>query len=141
MSKNEITLTPYLHFHGNCEEALNTYQKILDGKVEIVQRYDNPAMQAPDYYKNKILHAKFHFANYDVYASDAFPVRAENDVNSNVALSLSLSNLEMAQKVYYLLSEGGKIGVPFAKQFWGDWHGNFIDRFGIRWMVNVENDK
>ncbi|HEY4936200.1 MAG TPA: hypothetical protein VII44_06460 [Puia sp.] len=24
-------------------------------------------------------------------------------------------------------------------QFWGDWHGNFTDRFGIRWMVNCSN--
>jgi PhnB protein len=138
MSKNDITLTPYLHFHGNCEEALETYQKILDGTIEIVQRYDNPSMQAPDHYKNKILHAKFRFGNHDVYASDAFPSRESESAYSNIALSISLSNLEKAQKIYYLLSEGGRIGVPFAKQFWGDWHGNFIDRFGIQWMINVE---
>jgi uncharacterized glyoxalase superfamily protein PhnB len=28
------------------------------------------------------------------------------------------------------------VHIPFKKQFWGDWHGNFKDRFGIRWMVN-----
>jgi PhnB protein len=141
MSKRDITLIPYLHFNGNCEEALNTYQKILGGTVEIIQRYDNPALQAPEPYKYKVMHARYRFDDYDVYASDAFPGNESNGFYSNVALSLAISNLEKAQKIYYLLSEEGKISVPFAKQFWGDWHGNFTDRFGIRWMVNFEENE
>ena len=132
----EIELIPYLSFNGNCEEALNTYQEILDGTVDIQTRYDNPAMKAPDNYKNKVLHARFHFASQTIYASDAFPGSEVNTQNNNIALSLDVPDAEKAKQVFRQLSEGGKVRVPFEKQFWGEWHGNFTDRFGINWMVN-----
>ena len=136
MPDPEIQLMPYLHFQGNCEEALNFYTGILDGRVEIASRYDNPAMHAPEDYKNKILHASFYFGKYTVFASDAMPGKQAGTFNSNIALSLGLHDEELAKKIFDQLSEGGNIHVPFKKQFWGDWHGNFTDRFGIRWMVN-----
>jgi PhnB protein len=27
--------------------------------------------------------------------------------------------------------------VPFATQFWGDHYGNFTDKFGVQWALNV----
>lgn len=44
MSNKATALIPYLHFGGNCEEALQFYAQVLGGTVEITQRYDNPAM-------------------------------------------------------------------------------------------------
>ncbi|GEM_PF-1834529 len=35
-----MKLEPYLHFSGNCEEALNAYAKDLDGTFNIQMRYD-----------------------------------------------------------------------------------------------------
>ena len=64
MSNTQIEMMPYLSFRGNCEEALHFYSEILDGQIEIVSRYDNPAMNAPEDFKNKILHARFSFGNY-----------------------------------------------------------------------------
>ena len=73
MSNTEIELMPYLQFQGNCEEALHFYKDILDGQIEIISRYDNPAMNAPEDFKNKILHARFHFGNTQLFASDMMP--------------------------------------------------------------------
>ena len=61
MSDTQLEMMPYLSFQGNCEEALHFYSDILDGRIEIVSRYDNPAMNAPEDFKNKILHAQFFF--------------------------------------------------------------------------------
>ncbi len=134
----EIKVIPYLSFNGNCEEALNAYQKVLGGKIEIQNRYDNPAMNAPEYYKEKVLHARFHFSNQVIYASDVFPGSTVNTENNNTALSLDVPDIEKAKQIFSALSEGGKVRVPFEKQFWGEWHGNFTDRFGISWMVNCQ---
>jgi PhnB protein len=136
MSNTEMELMPYLQFQGNCEEALNFYKDVLNGRIEIVSRYDNPAMNAPDDFKNKILHAAFYFGKYQLFASDSMPKKAGETFNPNISLSLGLHDEEPAKNIFDRLSEGGKIHVPFKKQFWGDWHGNFTDRFGIRWMVN-----
>ena len=136
MANTEIELMPYLQFRGNCEEALLFYKDALDGRVEIVSRYDNPAMNAPEEFKNKILHAAFYFGKYQLFASDTMPKKTEEPFLPNISLSLGINNEEQAKDIFDRLSVGGKIHIPFKKQFWGDWHGNFTDRFGIRWMVN-----
>jgi PhnB protein len=136
MSTKEIELMPYLQFLGDCEEALLSYKDILDGRFEIVSRYDNPAMNVPEAFKNKILHAAFYFGKYQFFASDSMPKNATDVFHPNISMSLGLEDEEQAKSIFDRLSMGGKIHVPFKKQFWGDWHGNFTDRFGIRWMVN-----
>ncbi len=136
MATRNIELIPYVSFDGNCEEALNLYKEILDGRVEIASRYDNPAMKAPDDYKNKILHARFHFGNQTIFASDVMPGKSGKGHAGRIALSLGLHDEELAKRIFDQLAVGAEIGVPFAKQFWGDWHGNLVDRFGVRWMLN-----
>ena len=136
MENSELEMMPYLSFQGNCEEALHFYQKILGGEVEIVSRYDNPAMNAPENYKNKILHSVYKFGKYAVFASDVMPKNQHDNLQANIALSLGLHDEKKSAEIFEALSAGGKIHVPFKKQFWGDWHGNFADRFGIRWMIN-----
>ncbi len=138
MSEQEITLIPYLHFGGNCEEALNTYKGILGGNVEIRERYDNPEMNAPPDYKDKILHARYYFGENTIMASDVFPGQSTNNGTGDAALSITIDDLDKAKEAFNKLAEKGEIGVPFEKQFWGAWHGNLTDRFGVRWMVNYE---
>jgi len=136
MVNTDIELVPYLQFQGDCEEALNFYKDVLDGRIEIASRYDNPAMNAPDDFKNKILHARFIFGRFTMFASDVMPKKKNEALRSNISISLGLHDEELAKDIFERLSSGGEINIPFKKQFWGDWHGNFSDRFGIHWMVN-----
>ena len=136
MANTEIEFMPYLQYQGNCEEALLFYKEILEGRIEIASRYDNPAMNAPEDFKNKILHASFYFGSHMLFASDTMPKKISEPFHPNISLSLGFRDEESALDIFNRLSAGGKIHVPFKKQFWGDWHGNFTDRFGIRWMVN-----
>ena len=136
MANTDIDLVPYLQYQGNCEEALNFYKEILNGRIEIASRYDNPAMNAPEDFKHKILHARFYFGKFMLFASDMMPKKINEAFLSNISISLGLHDEGLAKDIFDRLSNGGKINIPFKKQFWGDWHGNFVDRFGIRWMVN-----
>lgn len=45
-----MQLNPYLHFNGNCEEALKYYQKVLGAKIEMMMPYESgpPDMPTPD---------------------------------------------------------------------------------------------
>lgn len=131
-------LIPYLNFEGNCEEALNFYKDIFGGEVEIQSRYDNPAMHAPSGYRDKILHGRLYMGDLAIYASDIFPGKRTAQNSGDVQLSLDVVDPETGKKLFERLSSGGKIGVAFDKQFWGDWHGNLTDKYGVRWMVNCE---
>ena len=136
-----MQVIPYFTFAGNCEEALNFYQKALGGSVTIVNRYDNPAMGAPADYHNKVLHARLEFDGGAIYASDILPGKTTKGGSGDVSISLILHNLDKATSIFNSLADGGKIGVPFAKQFWGDYHGNMIDKYGFNWNINYEASK
>lgn len=139
MENKTIRVIPYLMFDGSCEEALQFYQEKIGGRVNIVNRYDNPAMQAPDDYKNKILHARLEFNGGAIYASDSFPGQPTKKNSGDVSLSLILSaDLEKTRAIFTGLAEGGQVHFPFEKQFWGDWHGSLTDRYGFNWNINFE---
>ena len=53
-----MKIIPYLHFQGNCEEALYAYKRIFNAEIGSINRYDNPALKVPDDYKQKILHTE-----------------------------------------------------------------------------------
>ncbi len=138
MSSPIINLNAYLNFMGDCEEALNFYARIFGGKVTIQNRYDNPAMKAPKEFQNKVLHATLEFGKTTIMASDLMPKDPDKtgSGSGDAALSLNVTGPEEGKKVFEQLAEGGQIGVRFEKQFWGAWHGNLMDKYGIRWMVN-----
>lgn len=138
MSNSIKSIIPYLTFDGNCEEALNYYGKVFDGKVNIENRYDNPAMKAPKEYHNKVLHASLKFGDNIILASDIFPGSQLNRGSSDTSLSLTAVSPDEGKRIFERLAEGGKVHVPFEKQFWGAWHGNLTDRYGIKWMMNCE---
>lgn len=132
------SLTTYLNFMGDCEEALNRYAQIFGGKVTIGNRYDNPAMNVPREFHDKVLHATLEFGGITIMASDIIP-KSRKDAGTgtgDAALSLDVSDSQTGEKIFAQLAEGGTIGIKFEKQFWGAWHGNLRDRFGIRWMIN-----
>ena len=54
-----MQVNPYLFFNGNCEEALNYYQKALGAQIEAKMPYgDGPAeMPIPADWKTKIMHS------------------------------------------------------------------------------------
>jgi len=137
MPNTSLTLIPYVHFNGNCEEALNTYKKVFNGSYE-AQRYGDAPMQVPDSHKQKILHARFQFGNNTIMTSDVFPGQQVSD-SERVMLSVGLTDEAEARRIFEQLSEGGQVTMPLEKQFWGALFGQLTDRFGIRWMINCEN--
>lgn len=72
----------------------------------------------------------------EIYASDTMHGKSQEDkAGRRVFLSLTVGSREKGEEIFKQLAEKEKINVPFEKQFWGAWHGNLVDRFGISWMV------
>jgi len=72
-----MQITPYLHFDGKCEEAIEFYKKAIGAKVEMLMRFkespegkDNP-MCAPGS-EEKIMHSCFKVGDTAVMASDGY---------------------------------------------------------------------
>ena len=135
MSNN---LIPYLTFNGNCEEAVNFYQKILGGEAVIMHFGDappNPAFPVADHVKNLVLHAELRRDGQVIRFSDTFP-GAPYTAGTNISFSLDLATKEETQDMFEALSEGGHIEMEPQKTFFSPLFYKFTDKFSVIWQLN-----
>ncbi len=131
-----MKLIPYLTFPGNCEEAMNHYQKVFDGKISELSRFGD-TFPVPDDQKNRIMHARLAFGENMLMFSDNMPGAAV-DFGNGISLSLGLTDEAQANSIFDQLAQGGKITRPMEKQFWDALFGQVKDCYGINWMINCE---
>lgn len=132
-----MKLYPYLGFKGNCEEAINFYKEAFDGEILQLGRYGESPMETADELKDKIMHARLRFGDTLIMFSDMMG-EGEADAGSMISLSIECDNIDQLEKVFSKISEGGKVTMPLADQFWGARFGMLTDKFGIHWMFNCE---
>lgn len=131
------SISPYLFFKGNCEEALNFYKKVLSGEIVGLQRFGDASMPVDDDYKQKIMHAELKIASQSLMFSDGAPHK-EITKGDNVHLNLSFSDETSLRLTWRKLSEGGSVHMDLQDTFWGAIFGQLEDKFGIRWMLNYQ---
>jgi PhnB protein len=134
-----VQATPYLYFKGACESALAFYETCGLGKIRELKRYEGTPMADRDggAWRDKVLHSVFEGPGLRLCASDG----PDSEPMKGCALFLENDDPAAAAKLFDRLSDGGRITVPFKKQFWGDHYGNFTDRFGVQWAVNSRSSE
>jgi len=133
-------LNPYLNFDGNTKAAMEFYQNALGGKLTM-STFKEGGMPHDPSEDAKIMHAMLIADNgITVMAADA-PKGWGLNAGNNISLSLSGDNQSELQGYWDKLTVGAKIDQPMMKAPWGDMFGMFIDKFGIRWLVNITEKK
>src|SRR4051794_39356245 len=127
-----MELTPYLHFEGNAEEALNFYRNAFDGEIIMLSRYGDSPMPVDEDWKNKIIHGRLKFGKSLIMVSDGSK-NFKTTFNGNIQLSVEMEDASKMEGVFNKLSEGGKVTMPLADQFWGARFGMLVDKFGTGW--------
>jgi len=137
-----MVLNPYLNFDGNAEEAFRFYQSVFGGELFIQKMNEAPGTEnLPDSEKERVMHAGLPIGNGQfLMASDCLPSAGHvlQEGNNNY-ISITPDSREEADRLFNRLSAGGKVEMPMADMFWGDYFGSFRDKFGIYWMVNYSN--
>jgi PhnB protein len=136
----------YLNFAGNAEEAFNSYKRIFKTEFsaplmrmgDMPTQPGMPALSETD--KTKVMHVALPIlGGVQIMATDVLESMGHKLVEgNNVTISLNPDTKEEADRLYTGLSEGGADGVAPHEEFWGYW-GTCKDKFGIRWMFNVMN--
>jgi PhnB protein len=135
-------ITPYLTFGGRCEEALEFYRKALGAEVEMLMRFNEspepppPGMLQPGFEK-KIMHASFRVRGAPLMASDGCNDQSKFD---GFRLSLAVPTEADARWAFDALADGGSVQMPLTKTFWSPCFGMVTDRFGLGWMVIVNQE-
>jgi PhnB protein len=135
-----MKLEPYLLFNGNCEEAMQFYTKALGGRIDMLIRYSEspdppPPGMVPPGSENKVMHASCTIGGARLMASDDC---TGTKPFGGFSLSLSVPDAASVDRAFNALAEGGQAIMPPAKTFWSPRFGMLTDRFGVGWMIGVE---
>jgi PhnB protein len=147
--KKMATINPYLNFNGNTEEAFNFYKSVFGGEFAAVMRFGDVSqtggcdgMKVAENELDKIMHIALPIGRGNILmATDGLESMGQNfKVGDNFSISITADSRAEADELFGSLSEGGKVEMPLAEAFWGDYFGMLQDKFGIQWMVSY-NEK
>lgn len=138
-------VSTYVNFPGNTEEAFNLYKSAFGTEFHgPIMRFGDmpPEAQAPgmsDAEKNMIMHIELPIlGGHMLMATDVPPsMGREVSVGNNTTISLEPDTKEEVDRLFAVLSQGSTECVAPAQMPWGAYWGVCLDRFGIRWMFNI----
>lgn len=139
----------YLNFSGNTEEAFLYYKKVFGGDfLDGISRFGDipPSPEMPpmsEAEKNMVMHVALEiYPSYKLMGTDA-PESMGFVVNkgNNVYICLNTDSREQTDVLFSQLAEGGQIEQELQDMFWGAYYGSCTDKFGIKWMLNFENQQ
>jgi PhnB protein len=128
-------LNPYLNFNGNAREAMEFYQSIFGGALNLNTFGEMGATDSPD--ADRIMHAQLETDDgYTIMGAD-YPTNMEPQPIAGVTVSISGDDGDRLRSFFDKLCAGGSTTMPLQKQSWGDEFGMCVDSYGVPWMVNI----
>lgn len=141
------SVSTYLNFPRNTEEAFNFYKSVFGTEFEgEISRFSSvppqegqPPMKEED--KNLVMHVSLPIlAGHRLMGTDApesmgFTVSHGN----NIYINLEPDTRVETKRLFDALSEGGKVEMELQEMFWGDYFGSCTDKYGVQWMFNCSS--
>jgi PhnB protein len=133
-----MRLAAHLTFPGTCEAAFRFYERVLDGRIQLLQTYgESPgAEQVAPEWRPKILHATIQVGGLELLGADVRPEGYEKP--RGFFLLLGIAGVANAERVFHALAENGAVGMPLQQTFWSPAFGVLVDSFGVPWEINAE---
>lgn len=135
---------PYLNFDGKAEEAFEFYKSVFGGELKAKMKMSEmpEGDKLPENEQHRIMHIALPIGNDTILMASDTVLSAGHKLQpgSQTYVLLDTKSREEASKIFKALSQGGEMEMQIADTFWGAYFGSFIDKFGIRWMVNFEEN-
>jgi PhnB protein len=133
-----MQIQPYLFFDGRCEEAIEFYRRALGAEVTMLMRNKEspeppPPGMLPPGSGDKVMHASLRIGDSVVMASDGHCQGKPSF--QGFSLSITVSDIASADRLFNALADGGQVQMPLAKTFFSPRFGMVADRFGVSWMI------
>lgn len=134
------TVNTYLYFNGDCEEAFDFYKSAFEKDFQYIGRYKDVPKAARENFPNcsdeHIMHVVLPISKETTLMGADVIDNVKTATKKTFSLYLSTDNKNEADRLFNSLSEGGKITLPIADQFWGSYYGMCLDPFGINWKIS-----
>lgn len=140
------TVSTYLNFRNETEQAFSFYKSIFGGEYMggIMRFGDMPANEnsapIPDDVKDLVMHVTLPImGGHMLMGSDApegfgFKYTPGN----NVYIMISPDSKDETTRLFRALSEGGTVEMELGDTFWNAYYGSLKDKFGVHWMLNYQ---
>ena len=129
-------LNPYLSFRDTARQAMEFYQSVFGGELDLNTFASMNASEDPAE-ADKIMHSMLETdGGLTLMAADT-PNSMELNPGNNTAISLSGEDDAELRGYWDKLSSGGTVQMPLETAPWGDSFGMCVDKFGVSWMVNI----
>ncbi|WP_217182816.1 VOC family protein [Streptomyces sp. AC495_CC817] len=129
-------LNPYLSFRDNARQAMEFYQRVLGGDLEINVFSEFPEMVQDPSEHDLVMHAQLTTPDGLVLMASDTPRVMTYEKPQGFSVSLSGTSSETTRAVWERLSEGATVTMPLDVAPWGGLFGMLVDRFGVPWMLN-----
>lgn len=140
-------VSTYLNFLGNTEEAFEFYRSVFGTEYigaiarmgDVPSNPDVPPLSEAE--QRMVMHIELPILGghvlmgTDMIESMGHQLR----IGNNTTIMLEPDTRAEADRIYIALAEGGSDASGMTEMFWGAYWGVCLDRFGIRWMVNVND--
>jgi len=135
-----MTFHPYLFFSGGtCREAFTRYHEVFGGDLEIMSNADAPEdARMPGAADEAVMHAAITLPGGALLMGSDDPT-GDGGAMKGVAVHFGITDDVEAKRIFEALSEGGEVQMPFEATFWSKGFGSCVDRYGVPWMVSVED--
>jgi len=139
------SVSTFLNFPRNTEEAFNFYKTVFGGEFfgkgimcfgDIPASPDQPPMAEAD--KNLVMHVELRILVFHALMGTDAPESMGFNVNfgNNSYINLQPDTRVETKQLFDKLSAGGKVEMELQDMFWGDYFGSCKDKFGVQWMFN-----
>lgn len=144
------SVSTYLNFPGNTEEAFNFYKTVFGGAFQGggIMRFKDipPSPQTPacaEGDKNLVMHIELRILGCHTLMGTDAPASMGFKLNfgNNSYINLQPDTRRETKDLFDKLSEKGKVQMDLQDMFWGDYFGSCTDKYGVQWMFNCNEKK
>jgi len=130
-------LSPYLSFDGNAREAITFYGSVFGVEPDI-DAYDSVGPVDDPVEANKVMHSQIPVEGVGTLMASDVPPGTTLVGNPSIALFGGRDDRERLHGWFAALSDGAQEVMALEAAPRGDEFGQLTDRFGIRWLVDVD---
>lgn len=134
------TLSPWINFNGNAEEAFTFYKSVFGGDFTTIVRFkDLPAsdVPVPPEEAEKIMRIVLPIDGAHALIGNDVPgfmgKVSENENRSKIHIGVETK--EEAERIFNGLSTGGQVEVPIDTAATDAAFAMFRDKYGIEWII------
>ncbi len=131
------TLTPYINFRGQAREAMEFYQSVFGGKLDVSTFADFAMPGIGEDEAALVMHSQLSTPGGMTLMCSDVPESMPLADGSNITVSLFGDEDAELRGYWAKLADGGTVAMPLEVAPWGDAFGQVTDRFGTSWLINI----